>query len=80
MHNFICNFFERGKAYDKVIAVCADDHEYKHYNIEIKVIPPHRFNWIRRFTRLHKKNERTRRLLSTTCVLIKRQAALHVSN
>lgn len=40
--------FEQGEADDKIIAVCADDPEYKHYN-DIKDLPPHRLAEIRRF-------------------------------
>lgn len=40
--------FEQGEADDKIIAVCADDPEYKHYN-DIKELPPHRLAEIRRF-------------------------------
>jgi inorganic pyrophosphatase len=40
--------FEQGEADDKIIAVCADDPEYKHFN-DIKELPPHRLAEIRRF-------------------------------
>ncbi|KAJ1387253.1 Inorganic pyrophosphatase, partial [Sesbania bispinosa] len=36
---------DQGEKDDKIIAVCADDPEYRHYN-DIKELPPH-----------HKKNE-----------------------
>nr|CAB3463684.1 unnamed protein product [Digitaria exilis] len=39
---------DQGEADDKIIAVCADDPEYKHYN-DIKELPPHRLAEIRRF-------------------------------
>ena len=42
------NVFEQGEADDKIIAVCADDPEYKHFN-DIKELPPHRLAEIRRF-------------------------------
>ncbi|URE45721.1 soluble inorganic [Musa troglodytarum] len=38
----------QGEKDDKIIAVCADDPEYKHYN-DIKELPPHRLAEIRRF-------------------------------
>ena len=38
----------QGEKDDKIIAVCADDPEYKHYN-DIKELPPHRLSEIRRF-------------------------------
>ncbi|KAH1258526.1 Soluble inorganic pyrophosphatase 4 [Glycine max] len=42
---------DQGEKDDKIIAVCADDPEYRHYN-DIKELPPHRLAEIR-----HKKNE-----------------------
>ncbi|KAJ8442892.1 hypothetical protein Cgig2_022258 [Carnegiea gigantea] len=42
---------DQGEADDKIIAVCADDPEYKFYT-DIKELPPHRLQEIR-----HKKNE-----------------------
>ncbi|KAL8138310.1 hypothetical protein V2J09_004311 [Rumex salicifolius] len=42
---------DQGEIDDKIIAVCADDPEYKFYN-DIKELPPHRLAEIR-----HKKNE-----------------------
>ncbi|KAH9626409.1 hypothetical protein KSS87_009095, partial [Heliosperma pusillum] len=39
---------DQGEADDKIIAVCADDPEYKYYN-DIKELPPHRLAEIRRF-------------------------------
>lgn len=38
----------QGEKDDKIIAVCADDPEYKHYT-DIKELPPHRLSEIRRF-------------------------------
>ncbi|KAB5552033.1 hypothetical protein DKX38_009344 [Salix brachista] len=39
---------DQGEKDDKIIAVCADDPEYRHYN-DIKELPPHRLAEIRRF-------------------------------
>ncbi|KAD0014295.1 hypothetical protein E3N88_44924 [Mikania micrantha] len=39
---------DQGEKDDKIIAVCADDPEYRHYN-DIKELPPHRMAEIRRF-------------------------------
>ena len=47
---------DQGEADDKIIAVCADDPEYKHFN-DIKELPPHRLAEIRRFFEDYKKNE-----------------------
>ncbi|XP_044504232.1 soluble inorganic pyrophosphatase 1-like isoform X1 [Mangifera indica] len=47
---------DQGENDDKIIAVCADDPEYKHYN-DIKELPPHRLTEIRRFFEDYKKNE-----------------------
>ncbi|KAL9245454.1 hypothetical protein vseg_019107 [Gypsophila vaccaria] len=47
---------DQGEADDKIIAVCADDPEYKYYN-NIKELPPHRLAEIRRFFEDYKKNE-----------------------
>ncbi|RZR79938.1 hypothetical protein BHM03_00005816, partial [Ensete ventricosum] len=47
---------KQGEKDDKIIAVCADDPEYKHYN-DIKELPPHRLAEIRRFFEDYKKNE-----------------------
>ncbi|KAI4302370.1 hypothetical protein MLD38_038123 [Melastoma candidum] len=47
---------DQGEKDDKIIAVCADDPEYKHYN-DIKQLPPHRLSEIRRFFEDYKKNE-----------------------
>ncbi|PIA53004.1 hypothetical protein AQUCO_01000697v1 [Aquilegia coerulea] len=45
-----------GEKDDKIIAVCADDPEYRHYT-DIKELPPHRLAEIRRFFEDYKKNE-----------------------
>ncbi|THU53626.1 hypothetical protein C4D60_Mb10t16420 [Musa balbisiana] len=47
---------DQGEKDDKIIAVCADDPEYMHYN-DIKELPPHRLAEIRRFFEDYKKNE-----------------------
>ncbi|XBI69333.1 hypothetical protein VPH35_048413 [Triticum aestivum] len=47
---------DQGEADDKIIAVCADDPEYRHFN-DIKELPPHRLAKIRRFFEDYKKNE-----------------------
>ncbi|RWW34877.1 hypothetical protein GW17_00000329, partial [Ensete ventricosum] len=47
---------KQGEKDDKIIAVCADDPEYKHFN-DIKELPPHRLAEIRRFFEDYKKNE-----------------------
>ncbi|KAG6522664.1 hypothetical protein ZIOFF_019811 [Zingiber officinale] len=46
----------QGEKDDKIIAVCADDPEYRHYN-DISELPPHRLAEIRRFFEDYKKNE-----------------------
>lgn len=38
----------QGEKDDKIIAVCADDPEFRHYK-DIKDLPPHRLAEIRRF-------------------------------
>lgn len=38
----------QGEKDDKIIAVCADDPEYRHYN-DISELSPHRLQEIRRF-------------------------------
>lgn len=38
----------QGEKDDKIIAVCADDPEFRHYT-DIKQLPPHRLAEIRRF-------------------------------
>ncbi|KAL6220587.1 hypothetical protein ACLB2K_008343 [Fragaria x ananassa] len=47
---------DQGEKDDKIIAVCADDPEFRHYN-DIKDLPPHRLAEIRRFFEDYKKNE-----------------------
>ncbi|PPD90954.1 hypothetical protein GOBAR_DD12104 [Gossypium barbadense] len=47
---------DQGEKDDKIIAVCADDPEYKHYT-DIKELPPHRLTEIKRFFEDYKKNE-----------------------
>ena len=41
---------------DKIIAVCADDPEYRHFR-SIEELAPHRLQEIRRFFEDYKKNE-----------------------
>lgn len=41
-------FVLQGERDDKIIAVCADDPEFRHYT-DIKELPPHRLAEIRRF-------------------------------
>ncbi|XVF33065.1 hypothetical protein REPUB_Repub17cG0136300 [Reevesia pubescens] len=47
---------DQGEKDDKIIAVCIDDPEYKHYT-DIKDLPPHRLTEILRFFEDYKKNE-----------------------
>ncbi|KAL1565895.1 Soluble inorganic pyrophosphatase 3 [Salvia divinorum] len=47
---------DQGEKDDKLIAVCADDPEYRHYT-DIKQLAPHRLMEIRRFFEDYKKNE-----------------------
>ncbi|KAD4178466.1 hypothetical protein R6Q59_022065 [Mikania micrantha] len=47
---------DQGERDDKIIAVCADDPEYKHF-VDIQQLPPHRLSEIRRFFEDYKKNE-----------------------
>ncbi|KAL6519412.1 Soluble inorganic pyrophosphatase 4 [Orobanche gracilis] len=47
---------DQGEKDDKIIAVCADDPEYRNYT-DIKELPPHRLAEIRRFFEDYKKNE-----------------------
>ncbi|XP_050209888.1 soluble inorganic pyrophosphatase 4-like isoform X2 [Mercurialis annua] len=47
---------DQGEKDDKIIAVCADDPEYRHFD-DIKELPPHRLAEIRRFFEDYKKNE-----------------------
>ncbi|KAF3793499.1 Soluble inorganic pyrophosphatase [Nymphaea thermarum] len=61
---------DQGEKDDKIIAVCADDPEYRHYN-DIKELPPHRLAEIRRFFEdciLGKKKEKRKRVTNrNTC-------------
>ncbi|KAK1288534.1 Soluble inorganic pyrophosphatase [Acorus calamus] len=47
---------DQGEKDDKIIAVCADDPEYRHYT-DIRELAPHRLQEIRRFFEDYKKNE-----------------------
>lgn len=47
---------DQGEKDDKIIAVCADDPEFRHYQ-DISELPPHRLAEIRRFFEDYKKNE-----------------------
>ncbi|KAI8546099.1 hypothetical protein RHMOL_Rhmol07G0089900 [Rhododendron molle] len=47
---------DQGEKDDKIIAVCADDPEYRHYT-DITQLAPHRLAEIRRFFEDYKKNE-----------------------
>ncbi|BBH07940.1 pyrophosphorylase 1 [Prunus dulcis] len=47
---------DQGEKDDKIIAVCADDPEFRHTK-DIKDLPPHRLAEIRRFFEDYKKNE-----------------------
>ncbi|XP_021714549.1 soluble inorganic pyrophosphatase-like [Chenopodium quinoa] len=47
---------DQGEKDDKIIAVCADDPEFRHYT-ELNELPPHRLAEIRRFFEDYKKNE-----------------------
>ncbi|XP_043712595.1 soluble inorganic pyrophosphatase-like isoform X1 [Telopea speciosissima] len=47
---------DQGEKDDKIIAVCADDPEFRHYQ-DIKELPPHRLAEICRFFEDYKKNE-----------------------
>ncbi|OIW13515.1 hypothetical protein TanjilG_29256 [Lupinus angustifolius] len=47
---------DQGEKDDKIIAVCADDPEYKYYS-DFKELAPHRMTEIRRFFEDYKKNE-----------------------
>lgn len=47
---------DQGEKDDKIIAVCADDPEFRHYS-SISELPPHRLQEIRRFFEDYKKNE-----------------------
>lgn len=45
-----------GEEDDKIIAVCADDPAYKHYN-DISELPPHRWKEIRSFFLTYKRGQ-----------------------
>jgi len=47
---------DQGERDDKIIAVHADDPEYRHFE-DISELPKHRLNEIRRFFEDYKKNE-----------------------
>eukprot|EP00245_Coleochaete_scutata_P018493 TRINITY_DN964_c0_g1_i1.p1 TRINITY_DN964_c0_g1~~TRINITY_DN964_c0_g1_i1.p1 ORF type:complete len:205 (-),score=39.96 TRINITY_DN964_c0_g1_i1:438-1052(-) len=47
---------DQGEKDDKIIAVAADDPEYRHFS-DINELPPHRLQEIRRFFEDYKKNE-----------------------
>ncbi|CAD6228975.1 unnamed protein product [Miscanthus lutarioriparius] len=47
---------DQGEKDDKIIAVCTDDPEYRHYN-DLNELSPHRVQEIRRFFEDYKKNE-----------------------
>ncbi|KAJ3673798.1 hypothetical protein LUZ60_005790 [Juncus effusus] len=47
---------DQGEKDDKIIAVCADDPEYRHLS-DLSELSPHRLNEIRRFFEDYKKNE-----------------------
>ncbi|KAJ4782630.1 Soluble inorganic pyrophosphatase [Rhynchospora pubera] len=47
---------DQGEKDDKIIAVCADDPEFRHIN-HLSELSPHRLNEIRRFFEDYKKNE-----------------------
>ncbi|OEL38909.1 Soluble inorganic pyrophosphatase, partial [Dichanthelium oligosanthes] len=46
----------QGEKDDKIIAVCTDDPEYRHYD-DLSELSPHRVQEIRRFFEDYKKNE-----------------------
>ncbi|KAI8021494.1 Soluble inorganic pyrophosphatase 3 [Camellia lanceoleosa] len=58
---------DQGEKDDKVIAVCADDPEYKHYT-DINQLAPHRLTEIRRFLKTTRRMK-TRRLQLTISYL-----------
>ncbi|KAH9291636.1 hypothetical protein KI387_043176, partial [Taxus chinensis] len=47
---------DQGEKDDKIIAVCADDPEFRHYK-NISELPPRRLQEIRRFFEDYEKNE-----------------------
>lgn len=52
----VMQMLDQGEQDDKLIAVHADDPEFKHFS-DISQLPPHRLNEIRRFFEDYKKNE-----------------------
>lgn len=46
--DLLLGFFGQGEKDDKIIAVCTDDPEYRHYN-DLNELSPHRVQEIRRF-------------------------------
>jgi inorganic pyrophosphatase len=48
---------DQGEKDDKIIAVCADDPEYRHFK-DISELPPHRLVEIHQFFEDYKKNEK----------------------
>ena len=52
----VMHMLDQGEQDDKLIAVHADDPEYKHFN-DISELPEHRLKEIRRFFEDYKKNE-----------------------
>ncbi|XP_039132425.1 soluble inorganic pyrophosphatase 4-like [Dioscorea cayenensis subsp. rotundata] len=52
----IMPMIDQGENDNKIIAVCADDPEYRHYN-DISELPPHRLAEIKSFFEDYKKNE-----------------------
>lgn len=52
----VMEMLDQGEKDDKIIAVHADDPEYKNYS-DIKQLPAHRLQEIRRFFEDYKKNE-----------------------
>ena len=52
----VMHMLDQGERDDKIICVCADDPEYRHFN-DISELPEHRLREIRRFFEDYKKNE-----------------------
>ncbi|KAF3440781.1 hypothetical protein FNV43_RR19067 [Rhamnella rubrinervis] len=55
---------DQGEKDDKIIAVCADDPEFRHYT-DIKDLPPHRLAEIRRFFEDYKRMRTRKSMLRT---------------